>query len=285
MHQIKTICVCGAGTLGRGIAQICAQSGFKTSLFDLDKAVLDHASYLIQKSWESLVSKNKITEAAKNFFESNLCFSNNINECKADLIIEAIIEKVSAKINLFQQLSDINSINSLFVSNTSSISINLIASKLKEPFRFAGMHFFNPATQMKLVELVKGNETSDSMIKILQEVVVRMDKIAVVCKDSPGFIVNRVARHYYLESLILLEKGNIDFEKIDKVLEASGFKMGPFVLMDLIGIDINYQVSNIVWEALGRPKRLMPSSIQENKIEQKELGKKTGKGFYVYTQQ
>jgi 3-hydroxybutyryl-CoA dehydrogenase len=135
---------------------------------------------------------------------------------------------------------------------------------------------------MMLVEIVKGDQTSDAMIKLLQGVVEKMGKTAVVCKDSPGFIVNRVARNYYLESLYLLEKGNVDVATIDQVLEATGFKMGAFRLMDLIGIDINYHVSKIIWEALGKPNRLIASSIQEQKVAQKELGKKTGGGFYKY---
>ena len=202
-------------------------------------------------------------------------------------MIEAIVEKASAKIDLFRQLVEINPINTLFVSNTSSISINLIAGKLQDPFRFAGMHFFNPATYMKLVEIVKADQTSDTLINMLQEVVSRMGKTAVVCKDSPGFIVNRVARHFYLESLQLLEQGKADIETIDQVLEATGFKMGAFRLMDLIGIDINYAVSQHIWEGLGKPVRLKPSSIQDQKIILKKLGKKTEynieKGFHSYS--
>lgn len=282
MHQIKTICVCGAGTMGTGIAQLCAVSGFNIMLFDLNHEVLLKSENTIRDSWKGLVTKNKISHNDQIAFENNLRFSCNINDCKADLVIEAIVEKASAKINLFQQLAAINPINSLFVSNTSSISINLIATKLDDPFRFAGMHFFNPATQMQLVELVKADQTSNGMIKILQEFILRLGKTSVICKDSPGFIVNRVARPYYLESLLMLEHGITELTTIDTVLEATGFKMGPFKLMDLIGIDINYSVSNIVWDALGKPQRLKPSQLQEQKISQNELGRKTEKGFYAY---
>ena len=282
MHQIKTICVCGAGTMGMGIAQICVQSGYKTLLYDINEEMLESSRVVIQGSWESHLVKEKISKEALIEFNSRLSYTSNINDCKSDLVIEAIVEKASAKIDVFKQLAEINPINTLFVSNTSSISINLIAGKLQDPFRFAGMHFFNPATYMKLVEIVKADQTSDTLINMLQEVVSRMGKTAVVCKDSPGFIVNRVARHFYLESLQLLEQGKADIETIDQVLEATGFKMGAFRLMDLIGIDINYAVSQHIWEGLGKPVRLKPSSIQDQKIILKKLGKKTGEGFYKY---
>ena len=200
----------------------------------------------------------------------------------ADLVIEAIVEKASVKLDLFHQLAANNSIKTILVSNTSSISINAMQAKLEDNFRFAGMHFFNPATHMKLVEIVRGDQTTEAVVKMLQEVAIRLGKTAVVCKDSPGFIVNRVARHYYLESLYLLEQGKVDVATIDQVLESTGFRMGAFRLMDLIGIDINYNVSKIIWETLGKPSRLTASSIQEQKIILQELGKKTQVGFYKY---
>jgi 3-hydroxybutyryl-CoA dehydrogenase len=282
MHQIKTVCVCGAGTMGTGIAQLCAASGFETLLFDLNDEVVQKSENTIHERWQGLVTKNKISQNDLISFKKNLHFSSNINDCRADLVIEAIIEKASAKIDLFQQLAEFNPINTLFVSNTSSISIHSIAAKLDDPFRFAGMHFFNPATQMQLVELVIADQTSKGMVKILQDFVLKLGKTSVICKDSPGFIVNRVARPFYLESLLMIEQGNTELETIDTVLEATGFKMGPFKLMDLIGIDINFSVSNIVWEALGKPPRLKPSPIQEQKIAKHELGRKTEQGFYAY---
>lgn len=282
MHQIKTICVCGAGTMGSGIAQLCAQKGYQTLLFDLNNAALKKAKDAIETNWKSLVQKQKISAEEQIRFESNLIYSSNISDCVADLVIEAIIEKLAAKLDLFLQLADLNPLNTLFVSNTSSISINTIAHKLPDPYRFAGMHFFNPATRMQLVELVKGNQTSDAMLLILEDLVVKLGKSAVVCKDSPGFIVNRVARHYYLESLRILEQGLAEVETIDAVLEATGFKMGAFKLMDLIGIDINYNVSQTIWEDLGHPTRLYPSKIYVEKILQNRLGIKAKSGFYSY---
>jgi 3-hydroxybutyryl-CoA dehydrogenase len=268
--------------MGTGIAQLCVQSGYSTLLFDVQEEVLQRSKTAMQENWKSLQAKGKISQTELEQFESLLRYSCDINDCVADLLIEAIIEKLIVKLDLFQQLAVINSMKTIIVSNTSSISINAMALKLEDPFRFAGLHFFNPATQMKLVEIVKGDLTSEAVIKILQEVAIRLGKTAVVCKDSPGFIVNRVARHYYLESLLMLEGGEVDVATIDQVLEATGFKMGAFRLMDLIGIDINYHVSNIIWEDLGKPKRLLPSILQQQKIEQNNLGKKTGEGFYIH---
>ena len=282
MQQIKTIAVCGAGTMGTGIAQLCVQSGYPTILFDVQENILQRSKDAMQESWKSLLIKGKISQEELQQFESLLKYSSDINDCVADLVIEAIVEKASVKLDLFHQLAANNSIKTILVSNTSSISINAMQAKLEDSFRFAGMHFFNPATHMKLVEIVRGDQTSDAVVKMLQKVAIRLGKSAVVCKDSPGFIVNRVARHYYLESLYLLEQGKVDVATIDQVLESTGFRMGAFRLMDLIGIDINYNVSKIIWETLGKPSRLTASSIQEQKIILQELGKKTQVGFYKY---
>jgi 3-hydroxybutyryl-CoA dehydrogenase len=282
MQQIKTIAVCGAGTMGTGIAQLCVQSGYPTILYDVQENILQRSKDAMQESWKSLLSKGKISQEEQLKFESLINYSSNINDCVADLIIEAIVEKASVKLDLFHQLASINSIKTILVSNTSSISINAMAAKLEDSFRFAGMHFFNPATHMKLVEIVRADETSEAVIKMLQELTLRLGKTAVVCKDSPGFIVNRVARHYYLESMFMMEHNKLDPATIDQVLESTGFKMGAFKLMDLIGIDINYGVSKIIWEDLGKPKRLKPSKLQEEMIEKQDLGRKTGAGFYKY---
>ena len=282
MQQIKTIAVCGAGTMGTGIAQLCVQSGYPTILFDVQENILQRSKEAMQESWKSLLIKGKISQEELHQFKSLLRYSSDINDCVADLVIEAIVEKASVKLDLFHQLAAINSIKTILVSNTSSISINAMQAKLEDSFRFAGMHFFNPATHMKLVEIVRGDQTSEAVVKMLQEVAIRLGKTAVVCKDSPGFIVNRVARHYYLESMYIMEQSKLDAATIDEVLESTGFKMGAFKLMDLIGIDINYVVSKIIWEDLSKPKRLIPSILQEEKIEKQELGKKTGVGFYKY---
>ncbi|HRI20720.1 MAG TPA: 3-hydroxyacyl-CoA dehydrogenase NAD-binding domain-containing protein, partial [Panacibacter sp.] len=180
-------------------------------------------------------------------------------------------------------LATINKRHTIFATNTSSISVTEIANETLIAERVAGMHFFNPAPLMKLVEVIYTGNTSKRVIETLVALVKQMNKVPVVCKDAPGFIVNRVARHYYLEPMLLVEKNLCTIEAADAVMEATGFKMGPFKLMDLIGMDINYQVSNIVWEALGKPERLRPSALQKQKVIQGELGRKTGKGFYAYT--
>ena len=206
----------------------------------------------------------------------------NLHDCLGDVIIEAIIETSEAKIALFNQLAEINHSETVFASNTSSLSITQIAKGVKNPERVIGMHFFNPATIMKLVEVVKTELTNQQTTNIIIDLTKMMNKTPVLCKDSPGFIVNRVARPFYIESLRLLEEGVIDFAKIDSLMESTGFKMGPFKLMDLIGNDINYAVSCSVYEQLGDPERLKPSFIQKGKVEAGSLGKKTGKGYYDY---
>jgi 3-hydroxybutyryl-CoA dehydrogenase len=282
MNPGSIICICGAGTMGSGIAQAAASSGFSTILYELNDAVLEKAKLSIEKNLQSLVEKNKITVKAKEETLNNLRFTNNLYECLGDVIIEAIIEKPEAKITLFNQLAEINHSKTVFASNTSSLSITQIAKGVKNPERVIGLHFFNPATIMKLVEVVKTDLTNDQTINIIIELAKQMDKTPVICKDSPGFIVNRVARPFYIESLRLIEEELIDLAKIDSLMESNGFKMGPFKLMDLIGNDINYAVSCSVYEQMNKPERLRPSEIQKQKVEKGQLGKKTGKGYYDY---
>jgi len=268
--------------MGSGIAQAAASSGFYAILYELNDAVLEKAKASIEKNLQSLVEKRKITGNAKEETLNNLRFTNNLHDCLGDIIIEAIIEKPEAKISLFNQLAEINHSETIFASNTSSLSITQIAKGVKNPERVIGMHFFNPATIMKLVEVVKTDLTNEHTTNIIIELVKQMNKTPVICKDSPGFIVNRVARPFYIESLRLLEEELIDLAKIDSLMESTGFKMGPFKLMDLIGNDINYAVSCSVYEQLGEPERLKPSFIQKEKVEKGELGKKTNKGYYTY---
>jgi len=280
--MITNICVTGAGTMGSGIALCAAQNGFPVILFDTNEAVIENAKKSIQKNLANLLEKNKISEADQSKILSQLIFTTNIQDCKASLIIEAIIEKASAKIELFNQLAEINDANTIFASNTSSLSINLLQNNISNPERVAGLHFFNPAQIMKLVEVVKAEQTGDLVINILVDFCKRLNKIAVVCKDAPGFIVNRVARHYYLEAMKLVENKLATIETVDEVMEASGFKMGPFKLMDLIGNDINLAVTQSLFDAFHEEQRFQPSILQINKVNNGELGRKTGKGFYDY---
>lgn len=276
------ICVCGAGTMGSGIAQVAATAGFDTLLYDSNPAMLDKARAAIEKNLEVLVGKGRIRMEDKTTIVSRLKFTSGIQDCKADLIIEAIAEIPEVKVSLFNQLAALNSKECIFASNTSSLSLNDIAAKVHNPERLIGMHFFNPAPIMKLVEVVTTDYTDPNITSAVLDLSTLLGKTPVVCNDSPGFIVNRVARPYYIESLRLVEDGYGSFESLDGLLEATGFKMGPFRLMDLIGNDINYAVSSSVYELSGRPERLKPSVIQEQKVAAGELGRKAGKGYYRY---
>lgn len=280
--NINSICVCGAGTMGSGIAQAAAQAGIYTILFDLNKVVIEKAREGIEKNLSLLVAKQKMAAEKKQEVMNRLHFTSELHECLADVFIEAIIEKPEAKVGLFNQLAEINHSECIFASNTSSLSIEKLAAEIIRPERVIGMHFFNPATIMKLVEVVNTSYTSESTTQTILELARQMGKTAVICRDSPGFIVNRVARPFYIESLRLLEQGLTSIEQADRIMEATGFKMGPFKLMDLIGNDINYAVSCSVHEQLNYPERLKPSTIQEEKWRSGKLGKKTGEGFYRY---
>jgi len=268
--------------MGSGIAQVAAAAGFSTLLFDVNEVAVKKAEEKLKADLARLVAKEKLTAEKKKDLLDNIRFISDINLCKANVVIEAIIEKAEIKIALFNQLAAINDDKTIFASNTSSLSISALAKEIKHPERSAGLHFFNPAPLMKLVEVVKGEQTSEEVMQQLIALTKALGKVPVVCKDSPGFIVNRVARPFYIESLRLAEEGRASYEVIDRLLESKGFKMGPFKLMDLIGNDINYAVSCSVYEQLANPERLEPSYLQKEKVEKGELGKKTGKGYYEY---
>ena len=280
-----TICVCGAGTMGSGIAQVAAQSGFNTVLFDVNKLMLDRAKVSIEKNLEYLVNKKEISSSEKREIYKRIRFTADIKECTGEVIIEAIIEAEEAKVSLFNELAKYNNEEVIFATNTSSLSVTSIQEKIIFPQRVVGMYFFNPAYIMKLVEVVKGRQTNDEMAMTIYDICKQMDKVPVMCKDVPGFIVNRVARHYYLESLKIVEDGIASFEDVDSILESSGFKLGPFKLMDLIGMDINLAVSQSMYDAFDKAERFKPSPLQIEKVKNGELGKKTGKGFYNYLNQ
>ena len=282
-QPINTICVIGAGTMGSGIAQVTAQNGYYTLLFDINEEVLEKAKIAIQKNLQYAVDKQKITIIEKETIYSGIKFITDTNDCLADVIIEAVVEKAAAKISIFNQLAEVNHAEVIFATNTSSLSVSSIQAKIVHPERVVGMHFFNPAPLMKLVEVVKGDQTSDEVAQTIYDLCKLMNKIPVMCKDAPGFIVNRVARHYYLEAMKLVENGIATIETVDEVMEATGFKMGPFKLMDLIGMDINLAVTQSLYEACNKEERFKPSPIQIDKVAKGELGRKTGKGFYKYT--
>lgn len=268
--------------MGSGIAQLAASSGFKTILFDTNESILKKSETLIGRNLKLLVEKNKITVEQEADIYKRIIFTGNGDNCLADVIIEAIIEDADAKIKLLNQLAGRNGDQTIFATNTSSLSIAQIASHFKYQERLIGMHFFNPAPIMKLVEVIHTDFTSKDSIQSTVDLAKQFGKTPVLCTDSPGFIVNRVARPFYIESLREAEEGNF-FSTIDSLLEATGFKMGPFRLMDLIGNDINFAVSTSVYNQLGKPERLRPSLIQKETVEKGDLGKKTGKGYYSYS--
>jgi len=268
--------------MGSGIVQVAAQSGFETILFDVDETVLENAKKSIQKNLQYLVDKNKISEDKKQEIFNRIKFTNEIKDCSAFVIIEAIVEIEKAKISLFTELANYNNEEVIFATNTSSLSVSKMQEKISFPQRVIGMHFFNPAYIMKLVEVVKGSQTNDEVVNAVFDICQKMGKTAVLCEDSPGFIVNRVARHYYLEALKIVEEGIASFEEVDEILEATGFKMGPFKLMDLIGMDINLAVTESLYHSFNNAPRFAPSPLQREKVENNLLGKKTGEGFYKY---
>ncbi|MCF6351500.1 MAG: 3-hydroxyacyl-CoA dehydrogenase NAD-binding domain-containing protein [Cyclobacteriaceae bacterium] len=282
MEEIKTIGVIGAGTMGLGIAQIAAMAGYPTILFDANPDAVSDAFKTIEKNLGKGIKRGKVTQAIKSSTLQNLTAVTKLNLVTADLIIEAIIEKLEVKQQLFAQLEDINSTNTILATNTSSISITQIAAKLKRPENVVGLHFFNPAHIMKLVEVISGATTSQQVVNKVTFFAKNTGKTPVNAADSPGFIVNRVARHFYVESLKALEEGVATVEGIDRLMEASGFKMGPFKLMDLIGVDTNFSVTTSMFNAFHQDTKFRPSRIQQQKVDAGHWGQKSGKGFYHY---
>ncbi len=281
-HRIKTIGIAGAGTMGQGIAISCALAGYETLLFDINTESSEKAIQQIRQSLDKSVSKAKLTREAAELSFARIRRVTQLSKMKADLIVEAVVENLGVKRKLFLELEDINSPASILATNTSSISVTQIAAGLRDPSRFIGLHFFNPAHLMKLVEVISGELTKPEIALTMMEFSKSLAKTPVQVKDSPGFIVNRVARHFYVESLKILGEQVTDVEGIDKLMRSAGFKMGPFELMDLIGIDVNYAVTTSVYEGFNRHPKFKPSEIQKNKIDQGLLGRKTGRGFYDY---
>lgn len=280
--DIRKIGVVGAGTMGQGIAQVSALNGFHVTLFDIHDASLIKAKSIIEKNLDKGIERGKLDEAQKAKALANIHFTDEIDQIKVDLVVEAIVEKLEAKQEVFKRLEEINSSNTILTSNTSSIPITRIANGLKHPERFVGMHFFNPAHIMKLVEVISGADTSDQVAQTVYLLAEKLGKVAVHAKDAPGFIVNRVARHFYVESLKILEEGVANHETIDQLVQSSGFRMGPFALMDLIGVDTNYSVTEAMFESFHQDSKFRPSRIQQQKVDAGHHGRKSGKGFYDY---
>jgi 3-hydroxybutyryl-CoA dehydrogenase len=282
LDQIRTIGIAGAGTMGHGIAQVCAQAGYTVKLFDLHEALVRKGLTHIEKSLQYLVDKGKLTADARQNTLSRILPLTDPEALQADLIIEAVVENLAVKKALFEILERVNTESSLLTTNTSSIPVTQIAATLKNPARFAGLHFFNPAPVMKLVEVISGVSTSPETIAMLTGLTEKLGKVPVVAKDSPGFIVNRVARHFYVEALKLLEENVAGVQGIDALMRSSGFKMGPYELMDLIGVDTNFSVTTSMYNAFHQDPKFRPSPIQQQKVDAGHHGRKSGIGFYEY---
>lgn len=279
---MKTVAVVGAGVMGSGIAYASVTAGYEVIIYDLNKEVLSNSQKQINSLFEKGLNRGKITEDEIVQCQSRLVYTSEFSEVKADFILEAIIEKLEIKKDLFKKLEAQNSSDCIFATNTSSIPITQISRGLDYPNRLVGVHFFNPAHIMKLVEIIKGAATDDTIAERAFNWAKSLNKTAVYAQDSPGFIVNRVARHFYVESLKALEENVADFETIDRLIESTGFKMGPFKLMDLIGVETNFSVTSSMYEQFGYDSKFRPSRIQKQKVDAGFHGRKSGRGFYSY---
>lgn len=283
IEQIHSIAVVGAGTMGAGIAQLAAQAGYNTILYDVEDKALRHGIDAITDNLTIAVEKGKIDAAEQQRILSRIHPSGNFSDLAADVVIEAIVERLEIKTNLFRQLAQLTEADeSIFCSNTSSIPITMLSAAIPYPERVAGMHFFNPAYLMKLVEVVSGERTAEACAETVFALAVKMGKHPVMTKDKPGFIVNRIGKMYHTESLRLLEEKVAPVAAIDQLLEASGFRMGPFRLIDLIGVDANLNVTKSLYELMQYEPRFRPIDIQQQMVDAGYLGKKTGRGFYRY---
>lgn len=285
LSPIQTIAIIGGGTMGRGIAQVCALAGYTTILVDVQAPVLEQAMASIHGMVAKGVEKGKLPADALAQVAQRLTTATDMVAAvaQADLVIEAAPEDMALKQTLFSQLDQAAPPHAILASNTSSLSIDGMAAATQRPAQVVGMHFFNPVPLMALVEVITGLQTDREVVQAVVAVAERLGKTPVVAKNAPGFIVNRVARAYYGEALRLLEQGVADVATLDAMMrDEGGFKMGPFELMDLIGIDINYAVSQSVYEAFFQESRFKPHPLQRAMVESGRLGRKTGQGFYPY---
>lgn len=279
--------VLGAGSMGSGIAQVASQCGHEVVLCDTNAVQLDKAQSGLAKTLEKLVEKEKISVTDSLAIQNRIQYANSVSEFeKCDLIIEAIIENLEIKKTVFSQLESIVSEGCILASNTSSLSIASIAAACKKPDRVIGIHFFNPAPLMPLVEIIPAVQTSALVVKKSKELIDSWKKITVLTKDTPGFIVNRVARPFYGEALRIYEEGVADFATIDWAMtELGGFKMGPFTLMDYIGNDVNYAVTESVFASFYFDPKFKPSLTQKRHSEAGWYGRKSGRGYYDYSKE
>lgn len=283
MIQIGVI---GSGAMGSGIAQVAAMAGHKVKVYDNNAAALQKAEANLKTTLVKLVEKQKIDESKANEIILNTHFTSSLNDFKdCGLIIEAILEILEVKQKVFSEIENLVNENCILASNTSSLSIASISSACKKQERVIGIHFFNPAPLMPLVEIIPSITTSNEILNFSKKLIDSWGKTTVIAKDTPGFIVNRVARSYYGESIRIYEEGMADFATIDWALKTfGGFKMGPFELMDFIGNDVNYKVTESVWTQFFYEPRFKPSLTQKRLFEAGWYGRKTGRGYYNYAE-
>ena len=283
MKEMK-VAIIGAGSMGRGICQLFATAGHHVKLIDISAEVLNSAHDFILKMLSRQVEKGKMTSERKQEIFDRIKVSQALEDCKhADLVIEAIVEKLDVKKGLFVKLEGIVAKGCILASNTSSLSVSAIASACSKPDRVIGMHFFNPAPLMKLVEVIPALQSRKELPVQVLEIVAQLGKEGVLVKDTPGFIVNRIARPFYGEALRILDEGLADEATIDWAMkEIGGFRMGPFQLMDYIGNDINYTVTETVFKAFYYDDRFKPSYTQKRLSDAGYYGRKSGRGYYDY---
>ena len=280
------LAVVGAGTMGRGIAQVAASAGHPVILYDILEKNTQDAMEFIEQRLEDSFQKGKITKNSKIQLIKNIKPVNKLEEIfKSKLILEAVIEDLEIKQELISKVESFLGADSILSTNTSSLDLKKISTKLKRPERFVGMHFFNPVPAMELVEIIHTDKTDPNVVRFVTNLVKKWGKIPVQVRNCPGFIVNRAARPFYGEPLRILKDGVTDAANCDEILrDCGGFKMGPFELMDLIGLDVNYEVTTQVWESFDRHPRFEPSVIQQNLVDSGKYGRKSGQGFYDYSQ-
>jgi len=284
MSHILTVGIAGAGAMGRGIAQVAATAGCKVYLYDAFPKALRTAEEHLSRIMARLVQKQKISQETANQIQARITYTETLDPLsEANLVIEAIIERLDIKQMLYGQIEEVIPADCILASNTSSLSIASLASVCQKPERFVGIHFFNPAPLMKLVEIIPAVQSDPAVVNRAQEIIDSWKKETVRTKDTPGFIVNRVARPFYGEALRMLEEGVADEATLDWAMtELGGFRMGPFTLMDYIGHDVNYAVTESVFQAFYYDDRYKPSFTQKRLAEAGFLGRKSGRGFYDY---
>ena len=284
-QQSLIVAVIGSGTMGSGIAKVAATAGCGVKLFDLNQEALSKSKSALEVTLSKLVEKGKMDSTEKNRIQSNISYVSTMKElADSDLVIEAIVENLEVKRKVFSELEELVSKDTILASNTSSLSIASIAASCKTPNRVIGIHFFNPAPLMQLVEVIPAVQTSNEVLEKAVQIISNWKKVVAVAKDTPGFIVNRVARSFYSESIRIYEEGMADFATIDWALKTEGnFRMGPFELMDFIGHDVNYVVTETVFNAFYFDPKFKPSFTQKRLLEAGFLGRKTGRGFYDYS--